>query len=95
MSLLTCRICGHVHDPGDGRCDAHAHVGLGPCPCPGEAIFGVAAAMVDAFKAGQKLSYTGHLVVTDPDSPSTVQMVLDEDDYAVLTMAAAHRKGSS
>lgn len=88
MSLPTCRICGHVHDPEDGRCDAHARVGLGRCPCPGEAIFGVAGALVDAFARGQKLSYTGHLVVTDPDSPATVSMVLDEADYAVLCTAA-------
>jgi hypothetical protein len=47
--------------------------------------------MVDAFRRGQKLSYTGRLVVTDPDSPSTVQMVLDEDDYAVLVAMAGHR----
>jgi hypothetical protein len=85
VSLPTCRICGHVHDPEDG------HVGLGPCPCPGEAVWGVAGAMVDAFRRGQKLSYTGRLVVTDPDSPSTVQMVLDEDDYAVLVAMAGHR----
>lgn len=36
-SLPTCRICGHVHDPEDGRCDVHAYVGIGCCPCPGEA----------------------------------------------------------
>ena len=36
--LEPCAICGHVHDPEDGLCDAHAHVGIGTCPCPGEAI---------------------------------------------------------
>jgi hypothetical protein len=42
---------------------------------------------VDAFQRGEKLSYTGHLIVTDPDTPATVQMVLDEDDFAALTRA--------
>lgn len=31
-----CTWCGHTHDPEDGRCDAHAHVGIGRCPCPGD-----------------------------------------------------------
>jgi hypothetical protein len=35
-NLHTCTWCGHVHDPEDGRCDAHAHVGIGRCPCPGD-----------------------------------------------------------
>ncbi len=34
----VCRWCGHEHDPEDGRCDAHAHVGPGTCPCPGEGL---------------------------------------------------------
>jgi hypothetical protein len=38
MTLHRCAICGHIHDPEDKLCDAHAHVGLGPCPCPGDAI---------------------------------------------------------
>ncbi len=36
--LVACALCGHVHDPQDGLCDAHAHVGIGTCPCPGEHI---------------------------------------------------------
>jgi hypothetical protein len=34
-SLAACVWCSHVHDPEDGRCDAHAHVGTGRCECPG------------------------------------------------------------
>ena len=33
-----CRWCGHVHDPEDGHCDAHANVGVGRCTCPGEGL---------------------------------------------------------
>lgn len=49
---------------------------------------GVIRALVDAFERGEKLAYTGHLVVTDPDSDSSVQMVLDEEDFAILKGAA-------
>lgn len=33
--MTPCPWCGHVHDPEDGRCDAHANVGIGRCQCPG------------------------------------------------------------
>jgi hypothetical protein len=48
---------------------------------------GVLWALVDALERGHKLSYTGALVVTDPDGPDSVQMVLDEDDFKVLKAA--------
>jgi hypothetical protein len=35
--LHRCTWCGHTHDPEDGHCDSHAHVGVGRCPCPGDA----------------------------------------------------------
>jgi hypothetical protein len=34
--LHVCSWCGHTHDPEDGHCDAHAHVGIGRCQCPGD-----------------------------------------------------------
>lgn len=51
-------------------------------------LTGVIYALVEALERGDKLSYTGHLVVTDPDSEASVQMVLDEDDFAVLKGAS-------
>lgn len=38
VGAAECRWCGHVHDPEDGHCDAHANVGLGRCECPGEGL---------------------------------------------------------
>jgi hypothetical protein len=40
--LHRCTWCGHVHDPEDGRCDSHAHVGIGRCSCPGDQSLGTA-----------------------------------------------------
>ncbi|MGH2949333.1 MAG: hypothetical protein ACRDPC_24275 [Solirubrobacteraceae bacterium] len=59
-------------------------------------IDGIAAlrAVVEAFERGEKLSYTGRLVVTDPDTPATVQMVLDEDDFAALKQLAGGGGGN-
>lgn len=57
---------------------------------PDPAGIGSVLALIEALERGDKLAYTGNLVVTDPDTEATVQMVLDADDFAALKALAAY-----
>lgn len=52
-----------------------------------EPLNGIIRALIDALERGDKLFYTGNLVVSAPDDNTSVQMVLDEEDFAILKSA--------